>query len=201
MLRANPNEGGQWGIMGGAFDPVHFGHLILAETACQAFNLSGVLFVPGFNPPHRENQPYASFEDRFNMTELAIKDNEKFALSDIEKNIKGPGYTLKLIEELAGKYPNVRWHLILGADNIAIFKKWYKPDELIRRVGIVVGGRPGYADELENNEWSDKISRFDMPLIDISSTEIRKHIAAGISVRYMLPEAVRKYILDKGLYR
>ena len=201
MPQANPNDGGQWGIMGGAFDPIHYGHLMLAESACQAFDLTGVLFVPSFNPPHRENQPYASFEDRYNMTGLAIKNNEKFVLSDIEKDIEGPGYTLKLIEELDNKYPDVQWRLILGADNIAIFNSWHKPQELIRRAGIIVGGRPGYDEGLENMKWSDKISRFNMPLIDISSTEIRKRIAGNKSIRYMLPETVRKYINDKGLYR
>ncbi|HHI03604.1 MAG TPA: nicotinate (nicotinamide) nucleotide adenylyltransferase [candidate division Zixibacteria bacterium] len=201
MPQANPNDGGNWGIMGGAFDPVHNGHLILAESALGARNLDGVLFIPSFNPPHRCATPIATFDDRVTMTELAIKGNSRYCLSRLEENIDGPGYTLTIIKHLKDKYPETGWYLILGADNIVLFDSWHKPEEIVKHVKVIVGGRPGFNKEFEKSVWYDKIARFDMPQTDISSTAIRKLLKAGKSVKSLLPESVNRYIQERGLYR
>jgi nicotinate-nucleotide adenylyltransferase len=201
MLQAPPNKGSTWGIMGGIFDPIHFGHLVLAESARQAFDLAGILFIPSFSPPHREGKPVASFDDRFMMVKLAIEGNDKFAISDMERDLKSPGYTLAIVDFLRQKYPEVVWDLILGADNIAQFDNWHKPEELVTRARIVVGNRPGYDKAFKESQWFGRVERFDMPLIDISSTLIRRLIKEGRSIRYFLPEDVRQFIITKGLYR
>ncbi|MCX6827031.1 MAG: nicotinate (nicotinamide) nucleotide adenylyltransferase [candidate division Zixibacteria bacterium] len=186
--------------MGGIFDPIHYGHLILAQSAQQAFRLDCILFLPSFNPQHRTEKPVASFDDRCLMIKLAFEENDRFVVSDMERELKIPDYTLNVIKILKQNYPEVDWHLILGADNIAQFDKWYRPDELVQEVKIVIGNRPGYDEEFEKSKWAGLVQKYDMPLLDISSTMIRKFINEGKSIRYLLPEAVRQYILSRGLY-
>ncbi len=200
MSQPTPTDHGKWGIMGGAFDPIHFAHLILAEQARISFKLNGVLFVPSHNPPHRENSPKASFDHRLKMVRLAIAGNDYFSAGGMERNIKGPSYTYTLVKNLREEYPRIDWYLILGTDNIAIFDKWYKPHEIVEMVRVVVGRRPGSESELDNSPWMKNIERFEMPLLDESSTYIRRAIKNGRSIRYMLPESVRKYIISEGLY-
>jgi nicotinate-nucleotide adenylyltransferase len=195
-----PNSG-SWGIMGGVFDPIHCGHLILAESALNACGFTGVLFVPSFNPPHRERKPEVCFEDRFRMVQLAIEGNERFSASDFEKDLKSPGYTLAVVDFLKLKSPDVKWHLILGADNIAQFDHWHHPEELVKRIKIVVGNRPGYDREFHNSRWASQVELFEMPLIDLSSTRIRKLLKEGLSVRYFVPDEVRRFIESKRLYK
>ena len=196
-----PERPGKWGIMGGIFDPVHYGHLILAESARQTCGLDGVLFVPSLDPPHRSAKPIASFEDRCTMVKLAIEGNDRFVFSDMEKSLASPGYTLAVIDYLKQTYPEPDWHLILGADNIAIFDTWHKPKELVERVKILVGQRPGNDSSLVQSAWYDLITIFPMPLIEISSTAIRERIAAKYSIRYLLPDDVRRFVETRGLYR
>jgi nicotinate-nucleotide adenylyltransferase len=201
MRRTNPENGGRWGIMGGLFDPIHYGHLNLAEQAREAFSLDGVLFVVSFNPPHRLEKPIASFDDRLQMTRLAIENNDCFTLTDLEKDLNGPGYTLSIVESLINKYSEVTWHLILGADNIESFDLWHKPEELIKKIKILVGGRPGYKPELKNHNWNNRLSHFEMPLMEVSSTMIRRLLKEGRSIRYLVPDEVHTFIDKKGLYR
>jgi nicotinate-nucleotide adenylyltransferase len=201
MRLINPEDGGNWGIMGGVFDPVHYAHLILAEKARESFDLRGVLFVISFSPPHRDEPPAATFEDRVRMVELAVRGRASFVVSEIEKDLHGPGYTLGLVNRLAELYPSAKWHLILGLDNLVKFESWYQPELLARKVQIVVGNRPGYDQEVARSHWFDKILTFEMPCLDISSSEIRRLIRQKKSIRYLLPEAVRRFIAKKGLYQ
>lgn len=201
MPQANPNDGGCWGIMGGAFDPIHKGHLILAESALKAKNLNGVLFIPSFNPPHRNSKPICLFEDRVKMAELALEENSSFLLSRLEENIDGPGYTLSIIEHLKKKYLQAKWFLILGSDNIAIFDSWHKPEEIVKDARVIVGGRPGYNDRYKGSIWYDKIEYFEMPPTDISSTAVRQLLKDQKSIENLVPESVDQYIQDKRLYR
>jgi nicotinate-nucleotide adenylyltransferase len=197
----SPENGGKWGLMGGIFDPVHIGHLVLAESALEKCRLDGVLFVVSLNPPHRAQKPIASFEDRLMMTRLAIAENERFVISDLEKKLASPGYTLAVVEYLEQQYPSAEWTMILGADNIAIFDSWHKPEELVKRIRIVVGHRPGYDVTFEKSVWKKHFTTFDMPLLQISSTAIRQSIRQGSSVRYFVPDEVREFIISRGLYK
>lgn len=201
MSPRKPNDGGKWGIMGGGFDPIHYAHLVLAEQARISFRLDGVLFIPSHLPPHKSSGPEASFEDRMAMIRLAIEGNDNFEISEIEKDMDGPGFTILLLERLEREYPGVDWYLILGSDNVAIFDDWHRPEDIAEKVKIVVGNRPGYEDVLTDSRWTDKISLVEMPSIDESSTYIRKAIKSGGTIRYLIPEPVRKYIDTKGLYR
>ncbi|UCD16882.1 MAG: nicotinate (nicotinamide) nucleotide adenylyltransferase [Candidatus Zixiibacteriota bacterium] len=201
MSRTNPDRGGKWGIMGGVFDPIHYGHLILAESARQAYNFDGVLFVPSFDPPHREAKPIASFENRCIMVKLAIEGHDHFSVSDLEKDLASPGYTLAVVDYLQQKHPRTHWHLILGADNITMLDSWHKPEQLIERVPIVVGNRPGYDHDFENSRWYARVKVFIMPMIELSSTEIRRAVKEDRSIRYMLPEDVRRFVENRDLYR
>jgi len=201
MPQMNHDQSDRWGIMGGVFDPIHIGHLVLAENASRAFNLSNVLFVVSNNPPHRNRKPNASYDDRIHMTALAIEKNEIFSISDIERDFNGSAYTLNVVIKLKELYPEIDWHLILGADNITMFDSWHQPDQLIREVRILVGSRPGFEEDIKTTKWYDRVHIFDMPLLDISSTQIRERIGQGVSIRYLVPENVREYILEKGLYK
>jgi nicotinate-nucleotide adenylyltransferase len=135
------------------------------------------------------------------MTELAIKGNSRYCLSRLEENIDGFGYTLTIVEHLKNEYPRTDWFLILGADNIVLFDSWYKPEEIVKNVKIIVGGRPGFNAQYEESAWYDKIEHFDMPQTDISSTAIRKLLNDGKSIKDKLPESVFKYIQERGLYK
>jgi len=201
MPRMTPDKGGRWGLLGGVFDPPHIGHLVLAERALMECDLEGILFLVSFDPPHRLHKPAASFDDRLKMTKTATGDNQSFQVSDLEKDICGPAYTILMVEKLAALYPGVTWSLILGADNLAQFDSWHRPDDLIRMVRIIVGNRPGSDEKLARSRWNDRVIKFKMPLLEISSTEIRRSISRGRSVRYLIPEKVREYIEKKRLYR
>ncbi len=201
MPPTSPEIIGRWGIMGGIFDPIHHGHLILAGRALENFRLDGVLFVVSFSPPHRREKPIASFEDRLRMTGIALESNSNFLISDIEKESGEPAYTLKVVEALKKRHRDVKFYLILGSDNLGIFDSWYKPDELIKQVDIIVGGRPGSEELIKSSGWIDKIQSFNMPLLDISSTQIRRRLKEGKSIKYLLPEDVYAYIKQQGLYR
>jgi len=196
-----PEKNSDWGIMGGIFDPIHIGHLLLAEHARQNFHLSGVIFVVSFDPPHRRQKPVASFEHRITMTKMAAEENGTFLVSDLEKNMKGPGYTLNVIQNLDRLYPEVRWNLILGVDNITIFDSWHQPEKLAEMVDILVGNRPGYQIDSHQTQWLNKVKPFDMPAVDISSSAIRKAIGARRSIRYLVPENVRQFIEKENLYQ
>ncbi|SYZ73267.1 putative nicotinate-nucleotide adenylyltransferase [Candidatus Zixiibacteriota bacterium] len=200
MSPALPSSG-SWGIMGGIFDPIHYGHLILAESALEGCGFSGVLFVPSFNPPHREQKPEASFEDRCRMVQLAIEGHDRFLSSDFEKDLKSPGYTLAVVDFLKLKSPEVTWNLILGADNIAQFDHWHSPEELVKRVKIFVGNRPGYDHQFQDSRWAEQVVPFEMPYIGLSSTQLRKQLKGGRSIRYLVPDEVRRFIESKRLYR
>ncbi len=199
MPKMNPEIiSGSWGIMGGAFDPIHNGHLRLAEQASKKLNLSGILFVVSYNPPHRQKSA-TLFENRLNMVDLAISEYDNFHSSDLEKNIEGPTYAVNMIDAIKAQYPNVDWYLILGEDNLAIFDSWYKPDEVISKVKVVIGNRPGY-DNSKKSKWMDKIESISMPPADISSTEIRRRLRAAEALDDLVPSPVLEYVKNKGLY-
>jgi nicotinate-nucleotide adenylyltransferase len=189
-----------WGIMGGAFDPVHNGHIELARSARNAFNLDQVLFVVSYNPPHRIEKPSVSFNRRYEMVDLAVKDIEEFTVSDVEKDMSGPGYTIDMVRALDKRHPGIDWFLILGADNLEIFDSWYKPDELLDMVKVVVGNRPGYNSETGKKEWINKIKFFELPPTDISSTMVRSRLKSGNDVDDLIPQRAAEYIRINGLY-
>jgi len=200
----SPDQGGRWGLLGGGFDPIHNGHLTLAEGICQSSNLDGIVFIPAFNPPHKEDQIISSFDDRMIMLNLALVDYPHFIISDIEKDMELPGYTLNVVRAIKTKYPAAGFTFLIGADNIENMKLWYKPDEIVQEIDVLAGARPGYELRLNNKDWSERISLVTTPEVNISASEIRAQIKTGLSeeqLSTMVPEMVARYIMEKELYR
>ncbi len=196
---------GRWGVLGGAFDPVHRGHLKLAGDIKDAKSLDGILFVPSFCPPHKSQTAQAGWTDRLKMLRLATEPIDEFEVSTIEETIDGPGFTLTLFRILKKEHPDVSFYFIIGADIIKEFDTWYKPDTILSEVDILVGSRPG--DELllpEKLTTSGKIELVETSLIDISSTAIRKQIQEGSKaneIKITVPDPVADYILSEALYK
>lgn len=196
------------GIMGGTFDPIHVGHLILGESAYQQFDLERVLFMPSGNPPHkRHREGRATLEQRIEMVRLAIEDNSHFSLSLEEAHEKGYTYTRETLEKLTREHPDCEYYFIMGADSLFSFEEWKDPQRISELATIVVAVRDHVNDtELDEaiahtqNKFQAKIHKLSTPNIDISSHMLRGWISSGKSCRYYLPGKVLKYIRDTDIY-
>jgi nicotinate-nucleotide adenylyltransferase len=200
---------GKIGIMGGTFDPIHYGHLVTAEAAREKFCLDKVIFVPSGNPPHKRSKEISPGIDRVNMTVLATANNPYFEVSDIELKRDGYTYTVDTLKEFIKMYgENTRFYFITGADAVMEILTWKDVSTILKLCRIVSAYRPGadinkfrsMVDELERVHRSN-IHLIEVPALAISSTEIRKRVKSGITIKYLLPEKVEKYILEKGLYK
>jgi nicotinate-nucleotide adenylyltransferase len=182
------------GVFGGTFDPVHVGHLAIANAALESVPLDRVLFVLARRSPLKERGPVAPEADRLRMLELAIAGEPRFAVSRIELDREGPSYTVDTLERLAG---DDLLFLILGSDAIADFPRWKDPDRIAKLATLAVADRPGAPARLGDAP----IVPFDAPRLDISSRELRARAARGRSLRYLVPESAWKHIEARGLYR
>ncbi|MDO4343483.1 MAG: nicotinate-nucleotide adenylyltransferase [Eubacteriales bacterium] len=196
------------GIMGGTFDPIHVGHLILGESAYQQFGLEKVLFMPSGNPPHKRNRSgRAALSERIEMVGLAIEDNPHFELSLAEAHEDGYTYTSKTLTRLTSECPDTEYYFIMGADSLFSFEQWKDPGRIAQLAILVVAGRDHADDEKLNqtaehlkNLFHARIQRLSTPNIDISSKMLRGWIAQGCSTRYYIPDSVNRYISDLHLY-
>lgn len=193
------------GLMGGTFDPIHYGHLILAEQAREQLGLEKVLFVTAADPPHKTENDITAVEHRHKMAKLAVEDNDNFECSTIEIERGGTSYTidtLKQLKLLYGEETDV--YLLLGADEAATLMSWREPHGIQELATIVVANRPGQEVEdvlkLLPEDFARKIEPLKMPGVDISSTDLRERVRAGKSIKYLVPESVADYIKKKGLY-
>ncbi|MFA6669720.1 MAG: nicotinate-nucleotide adenylyltransferase [Bacillota bacterium] len=200
---------GKIGIMGGTFDPIHYGHLVTAEAAREKFCLDKVVFVPSGNPPHKKDKPISPGMDRANMTVLAIANNPYFEVSDIELKREGCTYTVDTLKGFIKIYDeDVQFYFITGADAVMEILTWKDVSTILKLCRIVSAYRPGsdinkfksMVDELER-VYRSNIHMIEVPALAISSTEIRRRVREGITIKYLLPEKVEDYILKKGLYR
>ncbi|MDD2573305.1 MAG: nicotinate-nucleotide adenylyltransferase [Firmicutes bacterium] len=200
---------GKIGIMGGTFDPIHYGHLVTAEAAREKFCLDKVVFVPSGNPPHKKDKPISPGMDRANMTVLAIANNPYFEVSDIELKREGCTYTVDTLKGFIKIYDeDVQFYFITGADAVMEIFTWKDVSTILKLCRIVSAYRPGsdinkfksMVDELER-VYRSNIHMIEVPALAISSTEIRRRVREGITIKYLLPEKVEDYILKKGLYR
>lgn len=189
------------GIMGGAFDPIHLGHLLAAEAAREQHALEEVWFMPSHIPPHK-HQAGVSGEQRLAMVEAATQSHPVFKPLDIELRRGGVSYTVDTIKALRKQHPELELFFIIGADMVNYLPKWEGIEELTGMLTFIGLQRPGSFLELDAQPpfIQDAVLLADMPLVDISSSLIRKRIANGLSVRYMVPEAVYEYIVRSGLY-
>lgn len=188
------------GILGGTFNPPHIGHLIVAENVREQLTLDKIIFIPSFTPPHKVEIADATPQQRFEMVELAIKNNKNFLAYDIEIGRKGKSYTIDTINALVLLHPQARFYFIIGMDNLTEFATWKSPQEIISKVDLVVVNRPGYEKPVKN-EFSRYAIFLRVPNIDISSSDIRKRVKFQRTIRYLVHPDVEKYITQKGLYK
>ena len=181
------------GILGGSFDPIHHGHLILARAALEELGLDRVLFIPANISPHKTETTPATAQDRLAMVQLAIEGEPGFAASDLELHRPPPSFTVETLRELRSRHPGDQFTLLIGADNVAKFGTWREPDEIRRLADLAVLDR---AHHDTGHDWP-VVRR----LVDISSTDLRARVATGRSIRYLTPDPVCDYIATHGLYR
>jgi len=195
------------GIMGGTFDPIHYGHLILAETAYDRFGMDKVLIMPAGDPYFKVERGVSADEDREAMTRLAIEGNPHFEFSDLELKREGDTYTVDTLKILKEQYPYDDLYLIVGSDTLFQMEKWYKPQEIFQMATILSSRRNIPNAELEEqmdylrSKFGAKIVNLYMPNIDISSTDIRDKVKHDMSVRYFTPDCVIEYIKAHQLYK
>ncbi len=194
------------GLMGGTFDPIHIGHLILADQAMEHLALENVLFVTAANPPHKCCEHVSEAAHRLEMTRLAIEGNASFELSTVEMDRDGPSYTIDTIRHLRRIYgAGTEIFLLLGADEGRDLMGWHQPLQISELANIVIANRPGMAVseviEALPVELGRRVVPLDMPGVDISSTDLRERVRAGRSIRYLVPGPVEDYIWAKGMYK
>lgn len=183
------------GIFGGTFNPIHAGHLLLAETARDTLQLDRVVFIPARRPPHKSSAGLASEQARLRMIQLAIRDHSAFASSDIELRRPGRSYSIDTVTELRRSLPHAQLFLLIGQDMLSV--RWAAWDRLKRLCTVVTAARPGK----RRIGMQRGVRRLEMPLMDISSSDIRARLAGGRSIRYLVPPAVERYIRQHRLYQ
>ncbi len=198
------------GIFGGTFDPVHTGHLLLAEQSREQGRLDEVWFVPAAHPPHKDEPTLTRFEQRVEMLALAIAGNAAFRIDELEKERPGPSYTVDTLAELHRRHATHEFFLLIGSDTLNDLPHWYQPARVLELAGLLVMTRPGSAvstaEELRARlrlpeQAPLQLEKVQTPQIDISSRDLRRRAAAGCSLRYFLPRAVECYIQERQLYR
>ncbi|MEM6629605.1 MAG: nicotinate (nicotinamide) nucleotide adenylyltransferase [Bacteroidota bacterium] len=186
------------GLYFGSFNPIHQGHLIVAQTALNQSPLDVVWFVVSPQNPFKKKQNLLNEYDRFRMAELAIEGNKQLLASNVEFSLPKPSYTIDTLVHLTNRYRSYRFSLIMGSDNLRHLPKWKKADLLLKEFPIYVYPRPGSPTEWPHEAGS--IEFFEAPFLAISATYIRRSIRLGQSIQYLLPEKVREYIQKGNLY-
>jgi nicotinate-nucleotide adenylyltransferase len=196
---------GRWGILGGIFDPIHYGHLTIAEQVRDALDLERVLFIPAGQPVHK-GPPTAEAIARMRMIEMAIADNPAFEASPIELHSDRPSYTAHTLATLIGDAPNVELVLIVSSETASYLPTWYQPDVVLDLARVAIVSRLGFADiskEWIEHHFPGREDRFLFPQtsrLGHSSTDIRERVRNGQSIRYLVPAAVEDYIGDNQIY-
>lgn len=183
------------GILGGSFNPIHYAHLRNAQWVLEQFNLDKILFIPSGQPAYQTTKVLASGKHRSKMVELAIQDNEKFVMDTLEVANEGVHYTFDTITQLKKRYPNAEFYIIIGADMVDILHTWYRIEELSEIVTFIGITRQGYS-----LQSTVPFVACELPLLEISSSQIRQRIREKKSVHYLIPDQVIGYIEQEGLY-
>ncbi len=187
------------GVLGGTFDPIHLGHLLLAEQARESLELDRVLLVPAARPPHKADGPRTSHRHRFRMLELALEGIPGLVPSDLERDEARPSYTVETLARVRAELEsNDQIFLLLGTDSLRDLPTWREPERISRLARLAVYPRPG--EEIAPSPSHGEVLWLDGPRLRLSATEVRARIAAGRSVRFLVPDVVREYIDRHGLY-
>lgn len=199
------------GIFGGTFDPVHLGHLTLAEVCREAAALDEVWFIPAPSPPHKPAKKILGFEQRAEMLQFAIAGNESFKINLMEANRSGPSFTADTLEEIHSQHPSAELFLLMGGDSALEFSTWHDPARILRLATLVIKDRPGSTlpNQLELKAHLEEkvgveakiIVVQGSPFVDISSTDLRSRVQKGSTIRYQVPRAVEVFIDQKKLYK
>jgi len=209
MMKPSPSKI-RIGIMGGSFDPLHIGHLIVAQDAVEYLGLSEVVFIPAAIPPHKQHLQRIDSEHRLKMLRLAVESNPKFSVSDVEVQRGGVSYTIDTLKTLHKVYPDAALLLIVGSDTLVDLHTWHKVEEILELCEVATFLRPG-EDSLE--AIAEKIplpekqkqpllqNVIDAHRIEISSSEIRRRLTEGLDIRYLVPPEVETYINEHSLYQ
>jgi nicotinate-nucleotide adenylyltransferase len=193
------------GVLGGTFDPVHNGHLRIADTLRTALNLDRVLWVPAGRPPHKSDQIVSSDRDRLAMLDLALAGSATDEISTIDIDRSGPSYTADTLEILAGRFPSARLFFLMGEDSLRDLPTWHDPERILRVAELAVAGRPGVETDLESLELQvpgvgKHVHVVPTKEIAISSSDIRRRVRESQPVGGLVPAIVEAYIRDNGLY-
>ena len=213
----------KWGLLGGTFDPIHTGHLRCAEEILEIFDLNRIIFIPASKPPHKINGEITAFYHREQMITLAIEENPVFSFSDVENKRENKSYSVETVEYILKKYmENLELYFILGQDAFHAIHTWKDWERLLLLCNFVVMTRPGYedrglkpilpADFASQFTYDDSVKGFRGPtghviyfrgvtFLDISSSDIRERVKLGNSIKYLVPETVRQYIMKNSLYK
>ena len=193
----------QIGILGGTFDPIHYGHLLIAEEVREQFKLDKILFVPTARPPHKRETTITDFRHRYKMALLATGNNPYFMVSDLEIFHLGKSYTIKTIKELEKKYKDkkLKIYFIIGTDSALEISTWKDIDELIELCKFITVPRPHYDLKKIDDKYKEKMCILKFPLVDISSIKIRERVKEERSIKYLVPELVEEYIYKNKLYK
>jgi nicotinate-nucleotide adenylyltransferase len=189
---------GNIGILGGSFDPPHVAHIAMARTALDRLPLDRILFMPAPNPPHKNRDAMSPYESRKAMVDMAVREEEGMELSVVEEFREGPSYTHELLRHLKERSQG-GLYLLLGADSVADLPNWREPRAILDLATLVVFPRTGYSPFVPV-EGGASVILFEEPVIDVSSTQIREMFRRGESTAALVPDAVRKFILDNSLY-
>ena len=185
------------GILGGSFNPIHFGHLLMAQSATEALKLDVVFFVPAYCSPFKAGHPLPDASKRLVMVKEAIKGNTAFKLYDGELRRGKVSYTIDTLKELKLKYPQSKFYLLMGGDNLRTFHRWKDPRGILSKARLVILNRPGF-DKNYPKRWP--YLKINMPAVDISSSDIRQRLKTKKSIWYLTPKAVIRYIKRYRLY-
>lgn len=186
------------GLYFGSFNPIHIGHLIVASHIIENVDIDKIWFVISPHNPLKESHSLLNEYDRLHLVNLAIEENNKFRASNVEFHLPKPSYTIDTLTYLSEKFPLEKFSVIMGSDSFQNIHRWKNYEQLIAKYHIIVYDRPGF--EITETHGAN-LTRVQAPLLEISSTFIRKQIKEGKSVRYIMPDAVAKYITESGYYK
>lgn len=198
------------GIFGGTFDPVHIGHLILAELSRDQAQLDQVWFIPAFRPPHKTGEWITPFHQRVEMLSLAIAGHADFRIDELEKERAGYSFTVDTLEELHRRHPNTRFELLVGSDCLPDLPRWHRPERIAELAGFLVLERPPWPVWSREQlcaalrlpaDFDLRLSRIDGPLVHIASRDLRQRVNQGRTIRYLVPRAVQAYLEAHRLYQ
>ena len=193
------------GLLGGTFNPPHLGHLVCAQEACAQLGLDGVVFIPVYSPPHKEVEDEPGVDVRVELARLATAGETRFSVSRVEADVPGRSYTVDTLRRLHESSPADELTFIMGGDMAHALPTWHEPEAVLSLATLGVAEREGIRrtdimERLAGLAGADRIRFFDMPRLDISSSSIRRRVASGRPIRYLVPDPVADYIASEGLY-